>query len=158
MYQPTSPAQHDEDGFTLLEVVCVLAILAIIAAIIVPAFPRGTTGPRLESYAVAIAALLKTDRNSALRRKLVVATDLDLTARVVSSGTTDRVVRLPTDVTIDALLPERCNQSRLRSAIHFFPSGMSCGAVITLSRLGSGYEIRVNWLTGGIEIVSFKRS
>jgi hypothetical protein len=25
--------------------------------------------------------------------------------------------------------------------------------VIALSRLGTGYEIRVNWFTGGIEIV-----
>jgi general secretion pathway protein H len=158
VYQPTSPAQHDEDGFTLLEVVCVLAILAIIAAIIAPAFPRGTSGPRLQSYAVAIAALIKTDRTSAVRRKLLVATDLDITSRVISSGATNRIVRLPTDVAIDALLPERCNEARLRSAIQFFPSGMSCGAVITLSRLGSGYEIRVNWLTGGIEVVSFKHN
>ena len=37
----------------------------------------------------------------------------------------------------------------------FFSTGMSCGGVITLSRLGSGYEVRVNWLTGGVEIVPF---
>jgi general secretion pathway protein H len=30
---------------------------------------------------------------------------------------------------------------------------MSCGGTIVLSRLGAVYEIRVNWLTGGIEIV-----
>jgi general secretion pathway protein H len=31
---------------------------------------------------------------------------------------------------------------------------MSCGGTIALSRLGRRYEIRVNWLTGGIDIVS----
>ena len=30
---------------------------------------------------------------------------------------------------------------------------MSCGGVITLSRLGIGYEVRVNWLTGGVELL-----
>jgi general secretion pathway protein H len=30
---------------------------------------------------------------------------------------------------------------------------MSCGGVIALTRLGVGYQIRVNWLTGGVEVV-----
>jgi general secretion pathway protein H len=35
---------------------------------------------------------------------------------------------------------------------------MSCGGVIALTRSGVGYEVRVNWLTGGIEIVPLARS
>jgi general secretion pathway protein H len=31
---------------------------------------------------------------------------------------------------------------------------MSCGGVIKLHRGEHGYEIRINWLTGGIEIVA----
>jgi general secretion pathway protein H len=31
---------------------------------------------------------------------------------------------------------------------------MSCGGAIALTRLDVGYEVRVNWLTGRIEIVS----
>jgi len=38
------------------------------------------------------------------------------------------------------------------------PSGMSCGGVITLSRLGMIYQIRVNWLTGGVDIVAGSRA
>ncbi len=38
-------------------------------------------------------------------------------------------------------------------SIDFFPSGMSCGGTIALARPGMGYEVRVNWLTGGVEIV-----
>ena len=30
---------------------------------------------------------------------------------------------------------------------------MSCGGAIALTRLGIGYEIRINWLTGGVEVV-----
>jgi general secretion pathway protein H len=149
-----SDGQNREDGFTLLEVVCVIAILAILAAIAVPILPRGTSRARLESYAVAAASLLKADRAAALRRQTVIETNVDAASRLVRSGATGHVVRVPDDVAFDALLPARCGRYQAASAIRFFSSGMSCGGVITLSRLGSGYEVRVNWLTGGIEIVA----
>jgi len=57
-------------GFTLLEVVCVLAIVAILAAILLPIVPRGTSRARLESYAIETAAMLKVDRNIAMRKRV----------------------------------------------------------------------------------------
>jgi len=133
--------------------VCVVAILAILAAVILPALPRGTSRSRLESYAIETAALLKADRNAAIRRRVQIASQVDALSRSVRSGATSRVVRVPDDVTFDALLAARCNQRSAGPSIRFFASGMSCGGVIALSRLGVRYEVRVNWLTGGIEVV-----
>ena len=62
-------------------------------------------------------------------------------------------MQVPGDVQFDAALASRCNQRAAGSMIVFFASGMSCGGVIALTRLGVGYQIRVNWLTGGVEIV-----
>jgi len=58
-----------EEGFTLLEVICVVAIIAMLGAILLPALPRGTSRARLEAYAVETAAMLKADRNAAMRRR-----------------------------------------------------------------------------------------
>jgi general secretion pathway protein H len=142
-----------EDGYVLLEIVCVLAIIGLLAAVILPAIPRATSRARLEGYAVATAAVLKSDRVAALRRRVRVATVVDAEARSIRSGAGGRIVQLPDDVRLDALLASRCYDRRAGSTIEFFPSGTSCGGVITLSHLGVGYEIRVNWLTGGVDVV-----
>jgi general secretion pathway protein H len=138
----------------LIEMVCVLAMVALLAAIMLPRLPLATSRPRLEAYAVQVAALLKADRNAALWRHGAVAASVDARGRTVSSGSSTRVVRVPDDVVFDALLPQRCNGRLALSAISFFATGMSCGGAIRLTRDGSGYEIRVNWLTGGVDIVA----
>jgi len=155
MTSPAGPAagRRGESGFTLLEIVCVLAVFAMLAAIVVPVLPRGTTRARLESYAIATAALLKADHDAAVRRGTQIVTEVNAASRLIRSGATDRVVRIPNDVAFDALLAARCNKHLVRSTIGFFSSGMSCGGAIALTRLDFGYEIRVNWLTGGVEIV-----
>ena len=141
----------------MLEVVCVVAIVAILAAIVVPALPRGTSRARLESFAVEAAAMLKADRDSAIRNRVQVATEIDAPLRVVRSGATGRVIRLPADVRFEAILAARCNNRPAGPTIRFFASGMSCGGTIALTRLGVGYQVRVNWLTGGVEVVPFQQ-
>ena len=141
-------------GFTLLEIVAVTAIVAMLAAILLPLAPRGTSRQRLAAYAVEAAALLKADRTAAVRRNAQVNAQIDGPSRVIRSGSTGRVLQIPGDVAFQALLPLTCNERPARSTISFFATGMSCGGTIVLSRLGTGYEIRVNWLTGGIEVVA----
>jgi general secretion pathway protein H len=143
-----------EDGFTLIEIVCVLAMVALLAAILLPRVPRSTTNQELEAYTITIASLLKADRAAAIRYRQRVATQVDAGGRLLRSGATGRLVRLPDDVVFEALLPERCDERPAFSSISFFSSGMSCGGVLALTRSGVGYEIRVNWLTGGVDVVA----
>jgi len=141
-------------GFTLLEMVGVIAVIAMLAAILLPRVPRATTRARLEAYAVQAAALLTADRTAALLRHTQVIAQVDAPGRAIRSGSTGRILQVPDDVTFQALLPLSCNERPARSTISFFATGASCGGTIVLSRLGTGYEVRVNWLTGGIEVVA----
>src|SRR5581483_3263002 len=51
-----------EEGFTLLEMVCVVALVATVAAVLLPYLPRNTSRARLQAYALEAATLLKSDR------------------------------------------------------------------------------------------------
>jgi general secretion pathway protein H len=144
----------DQQGFSLLEMVCVIAIIALVAAVLLPMVPRQTSRARLQAYAMQAATLLKSDRSAAIRRGVDVATLVDPHAHAIRAGASREILQLPDDVRFDALLPQSCRQRAALSVISFFPDGMSCGGTIALSRLGTAYEIRVNWLTGRIEMNS----
>lgn len=142
-----------ERGFTLLEMVCVLAIIAMLSAVLFPLVPRQTSRARLQAYALEAAALLKSDRAASIRRRVEVATQVDAAARTIRSGASAAALRVPDDVAFEALLPRSCNQRPSFSTINFFPDGLSCGGAITLARADLRLEIRVNWLTGRTDIV-----
>lgn len=145
-------------GFTLIEAVCALAVIALLAAIVLPEIPHATSTSRLAGYAVEIAALLKGDRNAAMRRNAMVATTLDADRRIVRSGARAGSIEIPHDVLFSALLAQRCGGRPVGSTIDFFPSGASCGGTIAITRQGFGYQIRVNWLTGAVDVVPIGKS
>ncbi|MGJ4949938.1 pilus assembly FimT family protein [Bradyrhizobium sp. HKCCYLS20291] len=145
--------EHIEAGFTLLEVVCALAIIALLAGVLLPAMPKQTSQPRLEAYAIELAALLKADRSAAIKRGSEISTHIDTHSRSISSGVNGQAIRIPDDVKLETVLPRTCNDRPAFETISFFGSGLSCGGIIALKRTHSGYEIRVNWLTGRIELV-----
>jgi general secretion pathway protein H len=134
--------------------VAVIAVVAMLAAILLPSLPRSTSRQRLAGYAVETAALLKADRTAAVHRNAQVSAQVDAPARLIRSGATGRALQIPADVSFQAVLPRTCNERPAHATISFFATGMSCGGTIVLSRLGAAFEVRVNWLTGGIEIVT----
>jgi general secretion pathway protein H len=79
---------------------------------------------------------------------------VDATGRAIRSGASPAAIRIPDDVHFDAVLPQTCQRQAALSTIRFFANGMSCGGTIALTRFDAAYEVRVNWLTGRVEIVS----
>ncbi len=140
-------------GVILLDMVIALALFALLVLLVLPSLPRGTTAARLGGYASEIAAVLKIDRSAAARLGGEVATRVNVADRQLISGSSRRVVSLPQDVAIDVVASDACRTPSGELAIVFAGDGRTCGAVINLVRGNLNWRIRINWLTGFIDVV-----
>ena len=121
---------------------------------LLPFIPRDTSRSRLQAYALQAAALLKADRNAAI----VGADQRRDAGRCGERARSARARRRQRSAFPTMCVSMRCCRRPASSGRRCRPSasfanGMSCGGTIALTRLDAGYEIRVNWLTGRVEIV-----
>jgi len=150
-------ARARQAGVVLLDVVIAMAVIALLLLLVLPSLPHETTPSRLGAYAAEVAAVLKNDRSSAARSGREVGTRIDVAGKRVASGATEQAVNLPRDVTLDLIASDTCRNARGEYAIVFAADGRSCGAVIRLAKGGLDWRIRVNWLTGFIDVVAPNR-
>jgi general secretion pathway protein H len=145
----TIGAADREAGFTLIEVVAVMLIIALVAALVVTMMP-GTGRAGLKALTLQTAALLRRERLGAMMTGRERGVSLDGERRVLVGEGGDAVA-LPSDVVLDILGIDAVRAGRL-AVVRFHPDGASTGAVLKLSREKTEYEIRVNWYTGGVAI------
>jgi len=142
-------AADRNSGFTLIEVVAVMLIIALVASLAVTKIP-GTGRGRLKAVALETAALLRRERLGAVMTGRDRQVSLDGEQRVLVGDSGD-IVAIPRDVAIDMLGIDALWSGR-QALVRFLPDGASTGAVLKLSREKAEYEIRVNWYTGGVAI------
>jgi general secretion pathway protein H len=140
-------------GIVLLDLVIAMAVLSLLMLLVLPFLSQGTTASRLGAYTSDVAALLKTDRSAAARSGREVATRVDLAGKRVASGSSRRAVALPDDVTLDLIASDACRLQEDQFAVIFAADGRSCGAVVSLATRSLVWRIRINWLTGFIDVV-----
>ena len=139
---------------TMIEILVVLAIMAIGAAIVVPMVSgQGATTGDLKSAARQIAAGLRLARSEAVASRRETALTLDLEARSFHVAGDAREVALPQKVDLKLFTAQSDLVSDRRGAIRFFPDGGSNGGRVTVSSGERKYEVDVDWLTGRVAIL-----
>lgn len=142
----TAPADATA-GFTLVEMLVVLAIMALVAAIAAPGLVSNYRTKNVETLAGEITMRLRLSRTSAIataRPKQVV---VDLGARVIRFGERD-IVTLPDDVKMTVVTGQETVVAGRQTVLTFLPDGSASGMDIALQQKGRTARIAVNWLTG----------
>jgi general secretion pathway protein H len=128
----------------------VMAIVALVASIAVT-MTKGTGRGQLKALALETADLLRRERLSATLTGRSREVFIDGESRTLA-GLGRKSVAVPKDVVLDLIGADASRAGR-RLVVRFEPDGSSTGAALRLSRERVGYEIRVNWYTGGVAIV-----
>ena len=139
-------------GFTLLELLAVLSIMALVAAVVIPSLGGGAA-VELASASRSLASGLRQTRNRALNDNRSAILALDVANREFRLPGEQRAHKLPERIHI-VLFTARSEQlSEQGGAIRFFPDGSSTGGRITLSIDSLRYLVNVDWLTGRVKVI-----
>ncbi|MBK7079774.1 MAG: GspH/FimT family pseudopilin [Betaproteobacteria bacterium] len=140
-------------GVTLLELLIVLSIMGIVAAMVVPMLGGGVSTTELRSSARQMAAALRLARSEALSTRREHFVLLDLERRVFRVDTDTREITLPRDVELKLFTAQSDLVSEKAGAIRFYPDGGSNGGRVTIAAGERKYEVDVDWLTGRVAIL-----
>lgn len=149
--KPQIKPQH-EQGFTLLEMIAVLGIVALAAGVAMPRLSAMRQNLKVKSAAVQFVSSLKLTRAAAMRSNDDHALIVDTQRRRYWADGAVRPQALPRDV---AMAFEGQVGSADGSGIpsfRFRPDGTASGGRIKLGSGKQGAVISVDWLTGNIAL------
>ena len=142
-------------GFTLIEIVVVLAILGFALALIVSYKPPWSRGLDIDASAAELASQLRLARSQAIAGNRAVALKLDLVDKQYRVGDA-APHRLPAGTDIELLTVAGERQGNAIGGIRFQPDGSSTGGRIILADRSRRVAVGVDWLTGRVAIADVR--
>jgi general secretion pathway protein H len=140
-------------GVTLLELLIVLSIMALIAAMTVPMLSGPVSGAALKGAAREVAAGLRYARSESVSTRRETRLVFDLEQRTFRIDRDARVHQLPKGVDLKLFTAQSDIADAKTGAIRFFPDGGSNGGRVTIAAGERKYEVDVDWLTGRVAIL-----
>jgi general secretion pathway protein H len=134
-------------GFTLIEMLVVMAILALVTALALPVLRPPPDKLRLEAAARTVASALRLSRTRAIAVNADVVLTIDADRRLLESSAVS-ATRIDPEISVNLILAAPERRGRSAGAIRFFADGTSSGGDIVLTLGARRARILVNWLTG----------
>ncbi|MGB5832012.1 MAG: GspH/FimT family pseudopilin [Thiohalocapsa sp.] len=144
-------------GFTLVELLVVLAIAGLLMAVVPPLISAAMPGVELKAAARRTAGALRLAREIAIAQGRDAAWVIDVENNAYRVDGDHRRGSLPGGLDVELVAAEGEMQSEAIGAIRFFPDGSSTGGRVILKRGDGGYQVGVNWLTGRILVAEWAR-
>jgi general secretion pathway protein H len=148
-----SPKAKECQGFTLMEMVVVLAIFAIVTLAALPYATRSGEQRELISLAQTLTAGLREAQMEALAKNREAVFGIDLNRRVFVAGQKKRETPIPASIGISVHTASGEVTERI-AGFRFFPDGGATGGRIVLSSGGEKRTVAINWLTGQVVTVA----
>jgi general secretion pathway protein H len=142
-------------GFTLIEVVVVLAVLGFALVLLVGYRSPWSKGFDIDSTAAELAGRLRLVRSEAIAGNRPVVLEFDLPGRRYRGGTAAPRA-LPTGLAIELLTVAGERPNAAGGGILFHPDGSSTGGRIVLADGTRRVAVGVDWLTGRVSVANVR--
>ena len=147
-------------GFTLLELLVVLAIAGLLTSLVPSFIAAVVPGAKLQAEARELAVFLRTARNDAVTSGQAVDVVFEpALGSYARHG--EPAQRVPEDVVLTIKLHQEQFFARRRDtarqekvSVRFYPDGTSAGSEVSLRRGNSAYIVEVDWLLGSVTVQS----
>lgn len=144
-------AHLSHKGFTLLELIMVIALIALFLGLSAVAFSRGLPSSKFDALTRDVAASIRHARVLAQLRGGDVALTIDLEGRNFQvAGKPAKPI--PSDVVVRINDPLAGEVTRGSHNVVFTPIGTSQGGTITLSRGSKVHQIHIDPLMGSVRV------
>ena len=140
-----------QHGYTLIELLAVLVLVAAIVALGAATISRKLPGQRLQQSAKELAAQLRYTRAQAIATGQPQVFTIDANSREWRAGE-KRSGSLSKDISIVATGARNEQQRPGVAAVRFFPEGAATGGRIVLRNGRAAWQLDVQWLTGEVSM------
>lgn len=140
-------------GVTLLELLIVLAIMAIVAGFMIPMFGGPISTSELRSAARELAAGLRLAQSEAVSQRRQTFLVLDVAGKRFKVDNDPHEHKLPSKIELKLFTAQNDLVSDSVGSIRFFPDGGSNGGRITVASGDRKFDVDIDWLTGRVAIL-----
>ncbi len=139
-------------GFTLIEMLIVLAIAGIVMGTLVPSFGPAIARAQLYSASRDVASALRYTRGHAMIRGEDALFELNTIHHTYRVSGRPKLYRLPPGIELGLFTTSTETLDEGTGRIRFFPDGSATGGRVTLIAVKQTRVVDINWLTGEITI------
>ena len=143
---------RSQRGFTLIEILVVLAVVGLIMAFVLPMISGSRSRAGLRAAANEIAAALRSTRSLATTHGRAETFVLDTAHAAFRAGSTASPQRLPGGIALAIVTIAQERETDTVGSIRFFADGSSTGGGVRLSSGTNESDVLVDWLTGRVMI------
>jgi general secretion pathway protein H len=136
-------------GFTLIEVIVVLAVLGMVAGLVLARGPQRSAALEMRAASSAVAQTLRVARTRAIMSNQRVTVAFDPRAATLRVGTA-AARSLPPGIAMSVITT--ADLAGAQAGIAFLPDGSSSGGRVQLARGAQHVQIGVDWLTGRVSV------
>ena len=139
-------------GFSLVELLVVLSIIALVAGLVVPVLRTVSPRYELSGAANAMSSAIRAARAAAIARNREVIFELDVDTGKFGTKLGGGGGAVPSGAGIELVAARTEVIDGTKGRIRFYPDGTSTGGEVKIKRSGHTATVKVDWFNGRVDL------